>query len=814
MMFNKFIIILFMILLFLVPESIHIFGLSYPKILLIFVFILIIYNLIIKKEKVQFEKNFLTYLILGLLVFAFWIFLVNLIITIITKQFILSNFFEVLRPILYAGILFLTRIYSKNDKNYIKKIFLIFIVLNCLVGISQRYNPFNINELYVKIIAPTQYQTLLNNYPDPRVVGLTGNPNIFGFLLALALLVTFYEIFVNNKKKYYLLLLLEAITLFMTMSRTSFICSIVMVFSFLFIYLFKTHNLKKFFKTFFITSFFILTLTFTLPNSITWRIKQLINIDNLTSWIARVENNKESIDNIFGDDKLDDNENNNNKDENNNKPEDTIQTDKISHNVRLLIGVGSDKLKQYGLVYDNEYLMIIFKYGIIGFCLFLLIFILPLFRVNKLKNEISSLYCSMFIGALIYMLPAAIYHSYKLFPIFCFIIAVYFEQIKYNKDKKTVLMIATYFPPAGGVGVFRITKFVKYLKKMKYNPIVVTMDEKFITNKDNSFLNDIKDCKVYRLNFDAKTKIAKQFYYALKQEINEIIIKEKPSVVFITGGPFYVLPIGRFLYDKYDLPYIIDLRDPWAFQKNKNNFKSKLIKLKNILLERYTFKKASCILTVNETMENMYKNFYPKYNFLTITNGYDEEDFLNIKPKQFNDFTIVYTGKFDVSAGFRDPSDLFKVIKELNNEQIFINFVHVGEVEQKVVDLAKKYDVIENCQFVGFKSYKESLQYCKGANIQIILTGNESSEMTTKVFDYMGCEKPIIAITNKNNELYKICNDNKGIFVVEHNDIEKLKNTIKYIIENKYISKSDFNMFSREKLTKKLIKIIEKINKE
>ena len=168
------------------------------------------------------------------------------------------------------------------------------------------------------------------------------------------------------------------------------------------------------------------------------------------------------------------------------------------------------------------------------------------------------------------------------------------------------------------------------------------------------------------------------------KEKDEIIIKEKPSVVFITGGPFYVLPIGRFLYDKYDLPYIIDLRDPWAFQKNKNNFKYKLIKLKNILLERYTFKKASCILTVNETMENMYKNFYPKYNFLTITNGYDEEDFLNIKPKQFNDFTIVYTGKFDVSAGFRDPSDLFKVIKELNNEQIFINFVHVGEVEQKL----------------------------------------------------------------------------------------------------------------------------------
>ena len=33
------------------------------------------------------------------------------------------------------------------------------------------------------------------------------------------------------------------------------------------------------------------------------------------------------------------------------------------------------------------------------------------------------------------------------------------------KVNKKVLMIAQRFPPAGGVGTFRVTKFVKYLKE-------------------------------------------------------------------------------------------------------------------------------------------------------------------------------------------------------------------------------------------------------------------------------------------------------------------------------------------------------------
>lgn len=156
---------------------------------------------------------------------------------------------------------------------------------------------------------------------------------------------------------------------------------------------------------------------------------------------------------------------------------------------------------------------------------------------------------------------------------------------------------------------------------------------------------------------------------------------------------------------------------------------------------------------------------------------------------------------------------MFKVIKSLKDEGINIKFIHVGNRENRVIELAEKYGILENCEFVGFKSYEESLRYCKGANIQILITGNESSEMTTKIFDYMGCKNPIIAITNKNNELYKICKNNESIYVVGHNETEKLKEIILKIKNdsNKIVIN---NSFTRKKLTDELIKLIEQINKE
>ena len=61
------------------------------------------------------------------------------------------------------------------------------------------------------------------------------------------------------------------------------------------------------------------------------------------------------------------------------------------------------------------------------------------------------------------------------------------------------LIIANEFPPMGGAGVQRTTKFVKYLREFGIEPVVVTKDQKGGLI-DRTLLSDIPDgVKIYRL---------------------------------------------------------------------------------------------------------------------------------------------------------------------------------------------------------------------------------------------------------------------------------------------------------------------------
>lgn len=386
---------------------------------------------------------------------------------------------------------------------------------------------------------------------------------------------------------------------------------------------------------------------------------------------------------------------------------------------------------------------------------------------------------------------------------------------------KNILIIATYFLPMGGVGTIRVTKYVKYLRKFGWNPIVVTTCERIITNKDKSLLKDIgNDIEIIRLDFEVKDKIGRDFYIALKKNIDSIINVRHIDVVFITGGPFDSYKIGPYIYNKFRIPYIIDMRDPWKLQNiSKLSFnlllKGTINKFFIGMAERKVLYKAGAICTVNETMTQRYVKEYPalKGRFYTIPNGYDEDDYKDIVPHEFAIFTIVYAGKFRTSAGFRDPNSFFKAIRMINNSEVNAKFLHVGTIESEIIEMAKKEGVYEYCDFIGNKSYKETLEYCKGASLLLVIGSGEKSEQTGKIFDCIGCEKPVLLISNGESEIDVISKQIPNIYQIKHVDIEGACNFI-YDIKHGKISykKQQVELYKRENLTRELVQIINKIS--
>lgn len=385
-------------------------------------------------------------------------------------------------------------------------------------------------------------------------------------------------------------------------------------------------------------------------------------------------------------------------------------------------------------------------------------------------------------------------------------------------------MVATYFPPMAGVGTVRVTKYVKYVKKFNWNPTVVTISESDIKNYDNSLIKDIdSDIEIVRLETNVKNNhnLGNTFYKVLKKNIDMILNKKQYDAIFITGGPFEPMNIAPYIYKKYKIPYIIDLRDPWKLQKiNRANLlvwiKSKIKRFIIGFEENRIFKNAFAICTVNDTMTKQYRNEYKKWSdkFYTISNGYDKDDYKDIRPKKTEVFSIVYSGKFNVSAGFRDPTGLFKAIKAVNDKGYKINFIHIGQEENSVIDIAKKENVIKYCSFIGSKTYKETLEYCKGANLLVVIGGSEKSEQTGKIFDYIGCKRPILAIADKESEIGVVCSQIPYAHCIEKDNINDIINSIIFRYKNQQEELMDVNIsnYEREHLTYQLVQILEKVN--
>ena len=329
-------------------------------------------------------------------------------------------------------------------------------------------------------------------------------------------------------------------------------------------------------------------------------------------------------------------------------------------------------------------------------------------------------------------------------------------------------MIAHHFPPAGGVGTFRVTKFIKYLKEFGWKPIVLTVHKDCYSKAiwlDHDLEKDIPyDIHIYRTNILRSSYIndegIKWLPYLISNIIS-IIRKEHPHLVYITAGPFFPLIIGPIVKFFFQLPYVVDLRDPWKLSHRRvpiRGLKARLGWLLTNIAEPIVIRYAARVICATDALREEYQSVYSDKSekFFTITNGYDPDDFSTIVPKHFVEFTIVYAGKFRTSEAFRDPAHFFCAIKMLQARGLKIRFIHIGRKEKEVINLAKQIGIFKFIEIIGPCSYKDTLAYAKGANLLLLIGGGQKTEQTGKIFDYIGCDRPILALAPLNSDIAKV----------------------------------------------------------
>ncbi len=372
------------------------------------------------------------------------------------------------------------------------------------------------------------------------------------------------------------------------------------------------------------------------------------------------------------------------------------------------------------------------------------------------------------------------------------------------ETKKSVLIVAYFFPPLGGPGCQRPLKFAKYLSRNGYDVHILTVGQHcpWIENHDESLLADV-DSSTEIIRIDELEYIPENLTIQEQQEIFNLyalILKDEQwcenirnefalggkrgksllpdnqlvwvnnsihylldhqkygfDYVITTGIPFSDFFVGWYLKKYFDVSWIMDYRDPWITDNYYNEkmweYDSHEVKLMEKIEKRFV-SEADLILCVNEDQK---LPFIEKYGIgedkiIEIANGYDEDDFKDISVKQGinKKFTILYSGSI---PDFRNPLPILESVNRLikkgkvDKEKVEIRFI--GRVQRGKQIVLREKDCFNIVTFKGYVSHDDSVSELVNADLLLLLKTKSVSAKNGiggKTYEYIRSGRPILCL--------------------------------------------------------------------
>lgn len=424
--------------------------------------------------------------------------------------------------------------------------------------------------------------------------------------------------------------------------------------------------------------------------------------------------------------------------------------------------------------------------------------------------------------------------------------------------RKKVLIVTYYWPPAGGPGVQRWLKFIKYLPEFDVEPIVYIPSNPSYPIVDESLINEVpKDITIIKQPIREPYKFAGLLSKKKSKTISKGIIPKKesqsiadrlllfirgnlfipdarkkwvrPSVLYLstylndydidtvitTGPPHSLHLIGLELQKSENINWIADFRDPWTTIGYHKQLKlTKRSQKKHKVLEKTVLQSANQILVTSQVTMKEFSEITDK-PISVITNGYDK---MPISKQDLDaKFSMAHIGSL---LSERNPEGLWKILSELvqTNSDFAKDFQlkFVGYVSEDVLNSIEKYNLTNYLFNVGYVSHKQAVK--NQLNSQVLLLIEIDSADTRciipgKLFEYMVSNRPIIALGPEGSDVAEILKETNTGQYFKYDDYDTLKKLILDYYKRYKNSELEshgigLQKYSRKALTKKLTELL------
>jgi glycosyltransferase involved in cell wall biosynthesis len=443
---------------------------------------------------------------------------------------------------------------------------------------------------------------------------------------------------------------------------------------------------------------------------------------------------------------------------------------------------------------------------------------------------------------------------------------------------KNLLIITYYFPPLGGVGVQRVSKFSKYLPCFGWHPIVVAPQPSAFYMADVQMLAEVRHVELYRVagldSFKMREKLVGPFKPRIDSPLRWIArrlswpdtqtgyipaafrltykLRDKAQAIFATAPPYSNLLLARILKRVASLPLIVDMRDPWVGhpEHDKQRWKRAL----NRRTERDILEHVDAVIAATRAHTDDLKKRYPYLSarIHCIPNGFDAADFtprntrntptLNTPPRTRNTpagtrntpagkgrslrkkgaLKICYTGILGLETINRGTT-LYKAIQRLRDEDGItpakLRVEIMGEISAVEAERIRRSGVSTFVKPLGYVAHRKAMQRLQKADLAWLPYHSEYSSLIVpaKTYEYIGSGTPVLAVVNPHHETAQLIRETGTGMIVSEGDVDGVTEALRLLLAGRfpYTPKlKTISRFERRYQTGELARILDALTRD
>jgi len=335
------------------------------------------------------------------------------------------------------------------------------------------------------------------------------------------------------------------------------------------------------------------------------------------------------------------------------------------------------------------------------------------------------------------------------------------------------------------------------------------------------------------------------YYY---QRVNQLLKENKFDLIFFSTTQFPVCILGRIWKRKYNIPYVIDMQDPWHSDyyltrpKSERPPKYWFSYLLNKYLEPIAMKNVDGLISVSANYIDTLKTRYPEIinvpaEVITFGAFFKDNEIAKKHLRDLNPAFNAIEGTYNLVYVGRGGKDMhfalkifFKAFKRglEEFESLFnkfrINFVGTSyapkglgkkTIQPIAIELGLGDYVKEETDRIPFYNGLATLQAADG----LCIFGSDDPQYTaSKIYPYITSDKPLISVFHPASSAVAIlrdCNAGEIITFDTSEDIafEKLKTFVESVVTKgkPSINWTAFELYTAKEMTKRQCRLFDRV---